>query len=64
MKDIFLISIMFEVFVFGYFVMAKIERFIEENHHLSHVENRQNRTHIRNTEEYCSMKSRHVEQLE
>lgn len=64
MKDIFLISIMFEVFVFGYFVMAKIESFIEENHHLIHVENRQNRTHIRNAEEYCSMKSRHVEQLE
>ena len=47
MKDLFLISIMLAVFVFGYFVMAKIDSFIEENRRLIHAENRQNRAHIR-----------------
>ena len=47
MKDLFLIPIMLAVFVFGYFVMAKIDSFIEENRRLIHAENRQNRAHIR-----------------
>ena len=47
MKDLFLIPIMLAVFVFGYFVMAKIDSFIEENRRLIHAENRQNRVHIR-----------------
>ena len=46
-KDLFLIPIMLAVFVFGYFVMAKIDSFIEENRRLIHAENRQNRAHIR-----------------
>ena len=40
MKDLFLIPIMLAVFVFGYFVMAKIDSFIEENRRLIHAENR------------------------
>ena len=47
MKDLFLIPIMLAVFVFGYFVMARIDSFIEENRRLIRAENRQNRTHIR-----------------
>jgi len=46
MKDFFLITIMLAVFVLGYFVMKKIDSFIEENRRLIHAENRQNRTHI------------------
>ncbi len=47
MKDLLLIPIMLAVFVFGYFVMAKIDSFIKENLRLIHAENRQNRAHIR-----------------
>lgn len=47
MKDLLLIPIMLAVFVFGYFVMAKVDSFIEENRRLIHTENRQNRAHIR-----------------
>ncbi len=47
MKDLFLIPIMLAVFVFGYFVMVKIDSFIEENRRLIHTESRQNRAHIR-----------------
>lgn len=47
MKDLLLIPIMLAVFVFGYFVMVKVDHFIEENRRLINAENRQNRTHIR-----------------
>ena len=47
MKDLFLIPIMLAVFAFGYFVMSKINCFIEEKRRLIRAENRQNRAHIR-----------------
>lgn len=47
MKELLLIPIMRAVFVFGYFVMAKVDRFIEENSRLIYAENRQNKAHIR-----------------
>ena len=47
MKELFLILIMLAIFGFGYYLMAKIDSFIEENRRLIHAENRQNRAHIR-----------------
>lgn len=47
MKDLLLIFIMLAVFAFGYFVMVKVDSFIEENCSLIHAESRENRTHIR-----------------
>ncbi len=47
MKELFLIPIMLAIFGFGYYLMAKIDSFIEENRRLIHAENRQNRAHIR-----------------
>ena len=47
MKELFLILIMLAMFGFGYYLMAKIDNFIEENRRLIHAENRRNKAHVR-----------------
>ncbi len=47
MKEILLIPIMIAVLAFGYFVMVKIDSFIEENRRLIQQENRKNHSQIR-----------------
>lgn len=47
MKDLALILIMLASFILGYFLMVKIDSFIEENRRLTHTGNRRNRVYIR-----------------
>lgn len=46
MKDLLLFILLLAVFAFGYFVMVKVDGFIEENRCRVQFENRQNRTKI------------------
>ncbi len=47
MKDLFLIAIMLAVFAFGYYIMTRVDQFIEENQRLIAAESRNGRCHIR-----------------
>lgn len=47
MKDLFLIPIVLAVFAFGYYIMTKLDRFIEENQRLIMAENRNGQCKVR-----------------
>ena len=47
MKDYLLIPMMLAVFVFGYYIMTRVDRFIEENQRLIAEENRNGRCAVR-----------------
>lgn len=47
MKDLFLIPIMLAVFAFGYYIMTRVDRFIEGNQRLIAAENRSSRCPVR-----------------
>ncbi len=64
MKDLFLIPIMMAVFAFGYFVMVKIDAFIEENRRLIEQENRKNHSQIRIAAESAALLDSVAAQLE
>lgn len=47
MKELFLIPIMLAVFAFGYYIMTRVDHFIEENQRLITAENRKGRCPVR-----------------
>ena len=47
MKDLFLIPIMLATFAFGYYIMTKVDTFINENQRLIAAENRKSQYQIR-----------------
>lgn len=63
MKDILLMLVTLAMFAFGYFVVVKIDRFIEENSRMFLNENRQNKVHIRIAFESIMLQASIAEQL-
>lgn len=47
MKDLLLIPVMLAIFAFGYYTMAKVDRFIDENQRMIAAENRSGQSKVR-----------------
>lgn len=47
MKDLFLIGIMLAIFAFGYYIVTRVDRFIEDSRHLITAENRKGQSRVR-----------------